>query len=106
VPGERRSQLLSDKGESVVLCTRRPDLPAQIAQTHENERYLPGIQLAPELGCRTISERAVSAADLVVSPSPRTPNSAACSARCERCSPADVPIVSATRGHRKQSRSC
>src|SRR6266851_8031557 len=48
--GTALAKVLSDKGERVVLWTRRPELGAQIAETRQNARYLPGIGLSPELG--------------------------------------------------------
>ena len=47
--GTALAKLLSDKGDGVRLYTRRPELSALIARTHENGRYLPGIPLAPGL---------------------------------------------------------
>src|SRR5439155_1422978 len=44
--GTALAKLLSDKGERVVLYTRRPEMPAEILRTRTNERYLPGIRLA------------------------------------------------------------
>jgi glycerol-3-phosphate dehydrogenase (NAD(P)+) len=100
--GTALAKLLSDKGESVVLCTRRPDLPAQIARTHENERYLPGIQLAPELEVSDDFERAVSAADLVVLAVPSHAVRGVLGTIASAL-PADVPIVSATKGIENES---
>ena len=95
--GTALAKLLSDKGESVVLCTRRPDLPVEIARTHENERYLPGIRLAPELEVTVDFERAVSTADLVVVAVPSHAVRGVLGALASSL-PADATIVSATKG--------
>ena len=95
--GTALAKLLSDKGEKVVLHTRRPDLSAQVARTHENERYLPGIRLAPELEVTGDLDRALAGADMVVLAVPSHAVRGVVGSLARGLAPG-VPIVSATKG--------
>ncbi|HEX9298023.1 MAG TPA: NAD(P)H-dependent glycerol-3-phosphate dehydrogenase [Polyangiaceae bacterium] len=64
--GTALAKVLSDKGERVALLARRPELAAGIARARENERYLPGVRLAPELEVTTDLDEALRGASLVV----------------------------------------
>jgi glycerol-3-phosphate dehydrogenase (NAD(P)+) len=95
--GTALAKLLSDKGDRVSLYTRRPDLPALILRTHENERYLPGIRLATGLEVTDDLVRAVSGADLVVLAVPSHAVRGVMSAAASALAPG-APLVSATKG--------
>ena len=95
--GTALAKILSDKGERVVLYSRRPELPGEVEQKHENARYLPGIRLADELQVTDDLERAIAGADLVVL---AVPSHAVRGVLGDiaRDLPKDAPIVSATKG--------
>jgi len=67
--GTSLANLLAKKGYSVVLWAYEEDLVEQMSQTHENECYLPGIQLSDNL---TFSAKIsdVSGLDLLLLVSP------------------------------------
>jgi glycerol-3-phosphate dehydrogenase (NAD(P)+) len=95
--GTALAKVLSDKGERVTLFTRRPELPRQIAETHENERYLPGVRLAEALVVTNDLEQTLRGADLVVLAVPSHGLREVVS-QAHRSWPRDTPIVSATKG--------
>jgi glycerol-3-phosphate dehydrogenase (NAD(P)+) len=100
--GTALAKVLSDNGEKVVLYTRRPDLPARIAETHENDRYLPGIRLADDLVVTDDLDKALSGVSLVVV---AVPSHAVREivGNLREALPADTPIVSATKGIENES---
>lgn len=67
--GTSLANLLAKKGYSVVLWAYEEDLVEQMSQTHENDRYLSGIQLSDNL---TFSDKIsdVSSLDLLLLVSP------------------------------------
>jgi glycerol-3-phosphate dehydrogenase (NAD(P)+) len=95
--GTALAKILSDKGEKVALYSRRPELPAEVAEKHVNERYLPGVRLADELEVTDDLTRAISGADLVVL---AVPSHAVRGVLGDvaRDLPREAPIVSATKG--------
>src|SRR2546423_1727936 len=95
--GTALAKALSDNGESVVLYTRRPELPARMAETHENDRYLPGIRLAGKLEVTADLEKALAGATLVVV---AVPSHAVREivGQIPKNLPISAPIVSATKG--------
>jgi glycerol-3-phosphate dehydrogenase (NAD(P)+) len=95
--GTALAKLLSDKGEKVVLYTRRSDVPRRVAEKHENERYLPGVPLSSELELTDDLARAIDGSDLVVLAVPSHAFRGVLSA-IGGLLPADAPIVSATKG--------
>ena len=64
--GTALAKVLSDKGERVALWTHRAELAEQIADTHQNARYLPGVSLSPELIVTADLEKALADVSLVV----------------------------------------
>ena len=64
--GTALGKLLADKGDRVLLWTRREDLAEQINAARENTRYLPGAPLPTTLSATTDLARALEGADLVV----------------------------------------
>ena len=95
--GTALAKVLADKGESVTLYARRPELPRQIAEKHVNERYLPGIELGNQLAVTTDLSKALKDATLIVL---AVPSHALREVVLEahRSWPTDAPIVSATKG--------
>jgi glycerol-3-phosphate dehydrogenase (NAD(P)+) len=64
--GTAFAQVLIDSGTEVVLWARRPEVAAEVNETHQNSRYLPGIVLPPTLRATAVAEEAVHSADIVV----------------------------------------
>jgi glycerol-3-phosphate dehydrogenase (NAD(P)+) len=95
--GTALAKVLSDKGERVTLYTRRAELPGQIARTHVNERYLPGVELGGDLVVTTDIGQALSQATLIVLAVPSHALRGVVG-EAHRLWPRDAPIVSATKG--------
>lgn len=95
--GTALAKVLADKGDTVQMYCRRPDLVAQINEEHVNGKYLPSARLPDTLGATVDPEEALSDATMVVfvAPSHATREVAKLVARKV---PHDVPIVSATKG--------
>ena len=64
--GTALASLLASKGYSVTTWDKDRPILDQIARTHRNERYLPGVELAPTLGAAYDVARALEGAELVV----------------------------------------
>ncbi|HMJ50986.1 MAG TPA: NAD(P)H-dependent glycerol-3-phosphate dehydrogenase [Polyangiaceae bacterium] len=95
--GTALAKVLADKGERVTLFSRRPELPAQIAQTRMNERYLPGVELGGDLTVTTDLGEALADATLIVLAVPSHALREVVG-EAKRSWPRDAPIVSATKG--------
>ncbi len=95
--GTALAKVLSDRGDTVVLYARRPELAAQVARTHVNERYLPGVRLPDRLEVTSDLERAVAGADLVLLVVPSHAVRGVMVEIAPSLSPG-APIVSATKG--------
>lgn len=95
--GTALAKVLADKGDTVQMYCRRPDLVAQINEEHVNGKYLPSARLPDSLGATVDPEEALDGATMVVfvAPSHATREVAKLVARRV---PTDVPIVSATKG--------
>jgi glycerol-3-phosphate dehydrogenase (NAD(P)+) len=89
--------VLADKGDEVVLWSRRPDLSDAINAVRENQRYLPGAELPSSLSATHDLGAAISGAKMVVFvvPSHATREVARAAAPYVQ---REVPIVSATKG--------
>ena len=64
--GTTVANLLAGKGYEVKLWAREPDLARAISDRGENDRYLPGVALHPQLSGASSLGDAVADADLVV----------------------------------------
>ena len=64
--GTALGQLLADKGDEVVLFSRREELCARIVAERENVRYLPGVPLSPNVSASSDLARCLDGASLVV----------------------------------------
>jgi glycerol-3-phosphate dehydrogenase (NAD(P)+) len=64
--GTALARLLAEKGNEVVLWSRRRDLCDAVNATHENARYLPGVELPPALSCTDDLPAALRAARAVL----------------------------------------
>lgn len=95
--GTALAKVLADKGDSVQMYCRRPDLVAQINEDQRNGRYLPTAELPRTLTATVDPEEALAGATMVVfvAPSHATREVAQLVARKV---PTRVPIVSATKG--------
>ena len=95
--GTALAKVLADKGDDVLLWSRRAELRDRINETHENAQYLPGVTLPPGIVATDDLERALSGASMVVfvAPSHGTRDLARLAAPHM---PGGVPVVSATKG--------
>lgn len=98
--GTALAKLLADKGDDVVLWSRRSDLCDAINASGENARYLPGARLPPNLRAAHDLGPALDGAGLVlfVVPSHATREVARGAAPYVQALPAEVAVVSATKG--------
>lgn len=95
--GTALAKLLADNGHRVRLWSRRPEQAAAIEEKRENEAYLPGFELPPNLRATSDLEEALSGVRLVLSVVPTH----GLRAVLERAAPLfgeDVPILSCTKG--------
>jgi glycerol-3-phosphate dehydrogenase (NAD(P)+) len=68
--GTALATLLADNGHPTVVWAYEPDVAEAINDAHENPRFLPGVQLHPELRATADKATAVTAAELVVYATP------------------------------------
>jgi glycerol-3-phosphate dehydrogenase (NAD(P)+) len=100
--GTALAQLLADKGDDVLLWSRRRELCDAVNTAGENSRYLPGIPLSKRITCTTDLGGAVKGAKMVVFVVP----SHATREVAREAAPFvhdDVPVVSATKGIETES---
>src|SRR5580700_6082213 len=100
--GTALAQLLADKGDDVLLWSRRQELCDAVNTSGENARYLPGIKLSKRIACTTDLEAALKGAKMVVFVVP----SHATREVAREAAPfvhGDVPVVSATKGIETES---
>jgi glycerol-3-phosphate dehydrogenase (NAD(P)+) len=97
--GTALAKLLADKGDEVLLWSRRRELCDAVNASGENARYLPGAALPKNLACTDDLEVAIDGARMVVFvvPSHGTRDVARAAAPYVQ-KLQDVPIVSATKG--------
>ena len=95
--GTALGKVLAEKGNRVVIWSRRADLAEQINQTRENGRYLPGARLPDALEATSDMAGAIEGSDMVVfvAPSHATRDVARLAARHVQ---GDMLLVSATKG--------
>ncbi len=100
--GTALAKVLAEKGDPVVLWSRRADLCVPINEEHENTRYLPGARLPHNLTATHDIARALDGASMVVfvAPSHATREVAKLAAPFI---PPGVPVVSATKGIENES---
>lgn len=95
--GTALAKALAENGMPVELWTRRSEHAASLNATRENQRYLPGTKLPPNLHTTSDLGRALQDAELVLVVVPsHALRSVMGDAR--RLIPEGVPIVSATKG--------
>ena len=82
---------------STMLYSRRPEVAESIADRHENDRYLAGFPLHPNLGCTADLEEAATGADVVVM-AVASQGFRDTSAAIGSFLAPDVPVVSLTKG--------
>jgi glycerol-3-phosphate dehydrogenase (NAD(P)+) len=95
--GTALAKILSDKGDDVVLYSRRRELPDEVEKSRENARYLPGIRLADALEVTCDLERAIAGVDMLVLAVPSHAIRGVLG-DVARSLPGDAKIVSATKG--------
>ena len=96
--GTALAKVLADKGEPVRLWARDADHVAAIQSTHQNERYLPGVALPPNLEATHHLDRALAGASLVLIVVPSHTLRDVVRRMREIGLPRGVPIMSATKG--------
>jgi len=95
--GTALAKLLAEKGDDVLVWTRRADLAEQINRSRENGRYLPGARLPDTLTATDDIAGALEGATMVVFVAPSHATREVARAAGPHI-PRDVPIVSATKG--------
>jgi glycerol-3-phosphate dehydrogenase (NAD(P)+) len=100
--GTALAKVLADKGDDVWIWARRAELVTPINETRENTRYLPGIELPPNLRATDDLAHALKGADLVVFVAPSHATREICRLASPHM-PHGVPIVSATKGIENES---
>ncbi|HEV8324581.1 MAG TPA: NAD(P)H-dependent glycerol-3-phosphate dehydrogenase [Myxococcota bacterium] len=88
---------LADKGYAVTLWCRRPEAAAEVRETHQTKRYLPGIELPRTLVATADLEAAVRRADVVLAVVP-SHTMREVMAAAGPLLPPGAPIVSCTKG--------
>ena len=68
--GTALATLLADNGHPTVVWAYEPGVADTINASHENPRFLPGVQLHPDLRATADKEAAVTAAELIVYATP------------------------------------
>ena len=68
--GTALANLLADNGHPTVIWAYERDVVDSINSRHENQRFLPGVSLSPELRAAADKESAVMAAELIVFATP------------------------------------
>jgi glycerol-3-phosphate dehydrogenase (NAD(P)+) len=68
--GTALATLLADNGHPTVMWAYEPDVAEAINEAHENPRFLPGVQLHPELRATADKATSVAAAELIVYATP------------------------------------
>ncbi len=68
--GTALANLLAENGHSTIMWAYESDVADAINDGHENPRFLPGVQLQPELRATPDSEVAVTDAELIVYATP------------------------------------
>jgi glycerol-3-phosphate dehydrogenase (NAD(P)+) len=104
--GTALAKMLAEKGDGVVLWSRRSDLCEAVNARGENERYLPGVKLPPNLACSHDLGASLEGAQMVVFvvPSHATREVARAAAPYMQLQAArSVPVVSATKGIENES---
>lgn len=95
--GTALAWLLADKGDEVVLWSRRPELCDAINASRTNARYLPNAALPENLRCAHDLPSALAGADMVVFVIPSHGTREVARAAAPHL-PRGVPVVSATKG--------
>jgi glycerol-3-phosphate dehydrogenase (NAD(P)+) len=100
--GTALGKVLADKGDRVVLWSRRQDLCDHILDRRENVRYLPNVKLPDTMTATCDLARALDGAEMVVFvvPSHATREVAR---MAKHLIPPGVPVVSATKGIENES---
>ncbi len=95
--GTALGKVLAEKGNRVVLWSRRPDLAEQICRTRENGRYLPGAHLPDSLDASSDMAQAIDGSDMIVFVAPSHATRDVARLAAPHVKPG-VLLVSATKG--------
>lgn len=96
--GTALARVLADKGEQVRLWARDPAHAAAIQSGRQNARYLPGVELPPNLEATSDLEHAVRGCDLVLVVTPSHTIRETARRLREVGIPDGAPVMSATKG--------
>ncbi len=96
--GTALARVLADKGERVRLWARDPVHAAAIQSSRQNARYLPGVELPPNLEATSDLAHAVRGSDLVLLVTPSHTIRETARTLREVGVPDDAPVMSATKG--------
>ncbi len=96
--GTALARVLADKGERVRLWARDPVHAAAIQSSRQNARYLPGVELPPNLEATSDLAHAVRGSDLVLLVTPSHTIRETARKLREVGVPDDAPVMSATKG--------
>ena len=95
--GTALAKVLADKGDTVQMYCRRPDLVTQINEEHVNGKYLPSAKLPLTLTATVDPEEVLHGATMVVFVAPSHATREVARLVATKV-PHDAPIVSATKG--------
>jgi glycerol-3-phosphate dehydrogenase (NAD(P)+) len=95
--GTALAKIVADNKHDVTLWGRRPELAAQIRETHENATFLPGARLPDTLRATSDLDEALAGAEMLVMAVP-THGIRETLQKCVTLIPKGIPVVSATKG--------
>ncbi len=95
--GTALASILATKSYDVTIWTRREELAADINERHENTKYLPGLELPPNVKADTDIGRTLAGAEMVVVAIPAQQIGGVMKEHGGLL-PENVPIVSAAKG--------
>jgi glycerol-3-phosphate dehydrogenase (NAD(P)+) len=95
--GTALGTVLATNGWSVTIWSFEADVAASITERHENQKYLPGIALSPQIRGSTDFAEALHGAELVVAANPSHVTRAVMEGAVTHL-PRATPVVSATKG--------
>ncbi|MFM8662825.1 MAG: 2-dehydropantoate 2-reductase N-terminal domain-containing protein, partial [Acidimicrobiaceae bacterium] len=90
------------KNQATILWARRRELAEKISTSHENDDYLPGVNLAESLRCSSVLQDVVTNASIVMMAVPSN-GFRAVATEVAKFVAGDVPIVSLAKGLERET---
>ncbi|MFM7879405.1 MAG: NAD(P)-binding domain-containing protein, partial [Acidimicrobiaceae bacterium] len=90
------------KNQATILWARRSELAEKISTSHENDDYLPGVNLAESLRCSSVLQDVVTNASIVMMAVPSN-GFRAVATEVAKFVAGDVPIVSLAKGLERET---